>query len=50
VWDDFWKNLARWLTLSCYAWCGWFVFSLLPYLPVEIADKIVEGFFDYIGF
>lgn len=49
MWDDFWKNLAKWMTYACYAWIAWFVFSILPYLPVHIADRIIEAFLGKLG-
>ena len=49
MWNDFWKNVVKWMTISCYAWIGWFLFSILPYLPTAIADRIIEAVLKKLG-
>lgn len=49
MWDDFWKNVVTWMTISCKLWVAWWVFSLLPYLPVHIADRIVDFVLGKLG-
>ena len=49
MWDQFWKNLATWMTISCKLWVAWFLFSLLPYLPTELADRIIEAVLGKLG-
>jgi len=49
VWDEFIKNLMKWMTISCYVWGGWMLFSILPYLPTELADRIIEAILGKLG-
>ena len=43
------KGLDKWLRLSCYIACLYWLVGMLPYLPRELADKIVALLLSKIG-
>jgi hypothetical protein len=50
---DKWKEVRdgfdTWLKITCYLALIWVGFYLLRFLPVHIADRIIEAFFEYLG-
>jgi hypothetical protein len=49
VWTVFMEGLEQWLKISCYLAFVWVGFYSLQFLPVEIADRIIEAFLEYLG-
>jgi hypothetical protein len=47
--EQFITNLQRWLTYSCYLAFIGVGFDLLQYLPVHIAERIIEAFLNKLG-
>ena len=43
------EGLEQWLKISCYLGFVWVGFYSLRFLPVEIADRIIEAFLEYLG-
>ena len=43
------KGLSRWIKISCYIAGLYWLVGLLPYLPRELADKIVAMLLSKIG-
>jgi hypothetical protein len=50
---DKWKEVKdgfdQWLKISCYLAFIWVGFDLLQYLPVYIAERIIEAALEYLG-
>lgn len=50
---DKWKEVKdgfdKWLKISCYLAFIWVGFQLLQFLPVHIADRIIEAFLGKLG-
>lgn len=42
-------GFERWLKLVCYASVLYFFLDLLPKLPAELGNRIVEGIFKKLG-
>lgn len=49
TWQVFMEGLDQWLKISCYLGFVWVGFYSLRFLPVEIADRIIEAFLEYLG-
>jgi hypothetical protein len=51
--DDKWKEVRegfdKWLKITCYLALFGVGFRMLQYLPVHIAERIIEAFLEYIG-
>ena len=45
----FMEGLEQWLKISCYLAFVWVGFYSLQFLPVHIADRIIEAFLEYLG-
>ena len=48
-WKEFAQNFERWLKLSCYLGFAWVFIDILPYLPRELADRIIDGLLAKVG-
>lgn len=48
-WEPVRKGLDRWLALVPKFGIAWIVLDILPYLPDELAKKIVDKFLGMIG-
>jgi hypothetical protein len=50
---DKWKEVKdgfdQWLKISCYLALIGVGLDLLQYLPVHIAERIIDAFLDYLG-
>jgi hypothetical protein len=50
---DPWKQVRdgfdKWIKISCYIACLYWLVGMLPYLPRELADKIVALLLSKIG-
>lgn len=49
MWKELIENLQKWLTYSCYLAFIGVGFDLLQYLPVHIANRIIEAFLGKLG-
>jgi len=49
TWQVFMDGLQEWLKISCYLGFVWVGFQLLQYLPVHIAERIIEKFLKTLG-
>lgn len=49
VWKEFIANFEKWLTYTCYLMLAWVFIDILPYLPVHIADRIIEAILRKLG-
>ena len=48
-WKEFAANLDKWFKYTCYLAFVWVFIDILPYLPREIADRIIEGILQKLG-
>ena len=48
-WKEFVQNLERWFQISCYLAFAWVFIDILPYLPVYIVDRIIDGLLSKVG-
>jgi hypothetical protein len=50
---DKWKEVRdgfdKWLKINCYLAFIWVGFKVLQFLPVDIANRVIEGILGYIG-
>jgi len=50
---DKWKEVRdgfdKWLKINCYLAFIWVGFKALQFLPVDIANRVIEGILGYIG-
>ena len=46
---EFLDNLDKWLKITCYLGFAWVFVDLLPYLPVYIVDRIIDGLLSKVG-
>ena len=49
MWREFIANLEKWLKYSCYLAFIGVAFDFLQYLPMHIADRIIEGVLRKLG-
>ena len=49
LWREFIKGLEQWLKLTCYLGFVWVFLDILPYLPVHIVDRIIDGLLKKVG-
>jgi hypothetical protein len=45
----FMEGLDEWLKINCYLASVWVGFQVLQFLPIEIAERVIEAFLEYIG-
>lgn len=45
----FMEGLDEWLKINCYLAAVWVGFQVLQFLPIEIAERVIEAFLEYIG-
>jgi len=43
------EGLEKWLKINCYLGFVWVFFYLLQFLPVHIADRIIEAILGKLG-
>ena len=48
-WKEVKDGLDKWLKITCYLAFIKVFFYILQFLPMDIADRIVEGILGYIG-
>jgi hypothetical protein len=50
--EDRWKEVKdgfdKWLKITCYLGFIWVGFKVLQFLPVDIANRVIEGILGYI--
>ena len=46
---EFLENFDKWLKITCYLGFAWVFVDLLPYLPVYIVDRIIDGLLSKVG-
>lgn len=49
MWKEFVKNFEKWFTYTCYLALIGVGFDMLQYLPVHIAERIIEAFLGKLG-
>lgn len=49
AWREFLDGFDRWLKYTCYLGFVWVFIDILPYLPAEIADRLIEAALSKIG-
>lgn len=49
MWKELLENLDKWLKISCYLAFAWVFIDILPYLPVHIVDRIIDGLLSKVG-
>lgn len=49
MWKEFITNFEKWLKYTCYLMFVWVFLDILPFLPVHIADRIVEAILRRLG-
>ena len=45
----FMECLDEWIKINCYLGFVWVGFQVLQFLPIEIAERVIEAFLEYIG-
>lgn len=48
-WNEFRDGLDKWLKISCYLAFVWVFLDILPYLPNQIVDRIIDAVLRKIG-
>ena len=49
AWKEFLENFDKWLKYTCYLAFAWVFLDILPYLPVYIVDRIIDGLLSKVG-
>lgn len=49
TWKVFMDGLDEWIKINCYLASVWVGFQVLQFLPIEIAERVIEAFLEYIG-
>jgi hypothetical protein len=51
--EDRWKEVKdgfdKWLKITCYLGFIWVGFKVLQFLPVDIANRVIEAFLEKLG-
>ena len=48
-WKEAKDGFDKWLKINCYLGFVWVGFQVLQFLPVDIANRVIEAFLEYIG-
>jgi hypothetical protein len=48
--EEFKKGFDQWLKISCYLGFAWIFIDILPLLPVQIAERIIDSLLSKVGF
>ena len=48
-WKEAKDGFDKWLKINCYLAFIWVGFKALQFLPVDIANRVIEGILGYIG-
>ena len=47
--DEVRQGFDQWLKISCYLAFAWVFLDILPYLPPQLANRIIEALLSKIG-
>lgn len=48
-WKEVKEGFDKWLKISCYLGFAWIFVDILPHLPVQIVDRIINGLLNKVG-
>lgn len=48
-WRVFLEAFDKWLKIVCYLGLAWVFIDILPYLPVHIVERIIDGLLSKVG-
>lgn len=48
-WREAREGFEKWFKLSCYLYFVWIFLDILPYLPTQLVDRIIEAILRKLG-